>query len=210
MSKKLRYGTYVKICGLTNPDDAALVTRYGPTHVGCLMVQDSPRGIEPSQAKEVFAAAGRGITPVLVFKSEKPEAVKAISKEVGTKHVQLHAYAEVDAEALESAGLIVYRVFDVPAGSNMLPPIIPQPTAKRPALLDVSGGTTGITFPWEILGSDAPLGTFISGGVRPENVSALLTHRPWGIAVSAGIEIKPGLKDKDRVQLLFETLEAGL
>lgn len=200
----------IKICGLTRPEDAELVTKMGATHVGCVMVHDSPRCVNADEAKEVFKASGSKTIHVLVFRASAPSTVREMAKAAGTKHVQLHHFNESEAEELEEGGFTVYRVFEVPSGSNVLPPMLPEPARKRPGVLDVAGGTTGITFPWEILGNQAPKATFISGGVRPENVCALLTHKPFGIDISSGLEIEHGVKDPDRIQLLFDTLEAGI
>jgi len=203
----------IKICGITRPADAELAVSLGATHVGCVMVPDSPRKTSVSQAKEAFAAARnvrRNTTCVLVFRSEDPALVVGTAREAGTKSVQLHQYREADAKTLESEGLSVCRVYDIPTGSNMLPPLNPPPTRKHPAMFDVTGGTAGLTFPWEILGSEAPEYTFVSGGVRPENVCALLTHHPYGIDVGSGVERDAGTKDPDRLVLLFDTLERAL
>ena len=195
----------IKICGVTQPEDSERAVRHGATHIGCVMVPDAPRRITPEQAKEVFAEAGKAIQ-VLVFRAELLEVILASTEVAGTKHVQLHQYDEADAQKLEEAGLTVYRVFEVPSGSNMLPLMAPTPSLEQPAMLDVAGGTSDVTFPWEILGSEAPPSTFISGGVRPENVCALLTHHPYGIDISTGLEITSGIKDPDRMTMFFDTI----
>lgn len=199
----------IKICGITRPSDAELAVRLGATHVGCVMVADSPRRVAPRQAAEVFAAArkaARSTTCVLVFRSEDPSIVSRAAQDAGASWVQVHQFEEADARSLVSRGLTVCRVHDIPTGTNMLPPISPTPTEKQPAMLDVTGGTAGLTFPWEILGNEAPHFTFISGGVRPQNVCALLTHKPYGIDISSGVEREPGIKDPDRLVMLFDAL----
>lgn len=199
----------IKVCGITVPEDAVLAVKLGATHIGCVLVEDSPRRVQPEQAREIFRATPR-IAHVAVFHSVPAEAVIAAARIAGTRQVQLHAYDELEARKCEEAGLKVCRVFDVPSGSNMLPHMMPAPSRQQPAMLDLAGGASGLTFPWEILGSEAPPYTFISGGVRPENVCALLTHNPYGIDISEGLELTPGRKDPDRLSLFFDTLERGL
>ena len=199
----------VKISGITRPEDAEMVVKAGTTHVGCVMVPEWPQRVSTSQAKEIFAAVPRRTIKVLVFRGEGAETVMEAAQAVGTTHVQLYGYQEPDALALEGKGFTVYRTHEVPTGTNLLPPMLPEPTAARPAVLDVTGGASGITFPWEILGHEAPGGIFVSGGVRPENVCALLTHQPYGIDLTEGVERTAGVKDKDRVDLLFEAMMKG-
>ena len=199
----------VKICGITRPEDAEMVVAAGATHVGCVMVSGSQRRVSTSQAQEIFAAVPRSTIRVRVFRGEGAATVAEAAQATGTNHVQLYGYQEADALALEEKGFTVYRTHEIPTGSNLLPTLLPEPSARRPAVLDVTGGASGITFPWEILGHEAPLGTFISGGVRPENVCALLTHQPYGIDLREGVERSVGVKDKDRVDLLFEAMMSG-
>lgn len=198
----------VKICGITRPEDAALVAELGATHLSCVMTPESPWYVPPSDLREIQHAAGKKVRIVLAFRSTPIETVMDVSKQTGIKHVQIASYKEADAQAMEKAGLTVYRTHEVPTGANMLPPLLPEPSDKAPAILQVSVTGTGLTFPWEILGAEAPKGTFIAGGVRPENICALLTHRPWGVALNTGIEREPGVKDPDRLALFFETLQA--
>ncbi len=198
----------IKICGLTRPADAALAVELGATQVGCVMSADSPRAVTPAQAKEIFLAAGRKVRHVLVFRAAARDVITESARIAGTKHVQLAAFLEIDASTLEKAGLSVCRVHEVPTGANMLPPLLPEPTEKSPAILMAAAAGTGLTFPWEILAAEAPHATLIGGGVRPENVCALLTHHPYGLDITSGIEIEPGIKDPDRMALLFETLRS--
>lgn len=196
----------VKVCGLTRPEDAEVALEIGATHLGCVLVPDSPRRVEIGQAREIRAAAGKAEL-VLVFGPENAESIREAAEQVGTKSVQVYGGEPEEMEALEKAGFKVYRVHEIPSGSNLLPPLLPPPSPKRPCVLDVAQGASGITFPWEILGTEAPDGAFISGNVRPENVCALMTHSPYGIDVSTGVEYMPGIKDRDRLKLLFAAIQ---
>jgi phosphoribosylanthranilate isomerase len=200
----------VKICGVTRPEDAEIAVRFGATDIGCVLVADSGRRVDPELAREIFAAAGEGTGHVLVFRQAPANVVQEMAEAVGVRDVQLFHYAESEAVQLESLGFRVYRVHEVPTGCNALPPLRPEPSPERPAVLDVAPGVSNITFPWEILGPEAPPGTFISGNVRPENVCALLTHHPYGIDLCSGVEMDVGRKDPDRLELLFDTLGAAL
>ena len=196
----------IKICGVTRPEDAELAVSYGTTHIGCILVDTTPRRVSPDQAREVFQAAGKKTTPVLVYKDAPASVVLETAAELKVKDVQVFGVSPADAAMMEEKGLRVWRVHEIPTGSNALPPLRPEPSEKSPAVIDVARTASNITFPWEILGPDSPPGTFISGGVRPENVCALLTHHPYGIDICSGVERSPGIKDEDRIELLFDTL----
>ncbi len=198
---------FVKICGLTRPEDARLAVRLGATHVGCVMVPTSPRCASAEQAKSVFRAAGDGVRRVLVFKRQTPSAILEVARHVGTTDVQLYETPEEDALLLERKGMTVYRVQRIDADTGKLPALTPEPTTERPILLDVGGGGSGRTFRWKILGAQAPHAVFIAGGIRADNIAALLTHRPYGIDLSSGVESRPGLKDPARMTAFFEALE---
>jgi indole-3-glycerol phosphate synthase/phosphoribosylanthranilate isomerase len=201
---------YIKICGVTRPDDAALAAKLGATHLSCVMTAESPWFVPPAQAKDIAQAAGKKVRAILSSRNATVETVLEAVRQSGIKSVQLANYREPDAQAVEKAGCTVFRVHEVPTGANMLPPLTPEPSERSPAVLQVAAVGSGLTFPWEILGTDAPAATFIAGGVRPENVCALLTHHPYGIAINSGLESEPGIKDPDRMQLFFETIAEAL
>ncbi len=201
---------FVKICGLTRPEDGRLAVELGATHLGCIMVPSSPRCATVEQARRVFETADDNVKKVLIFKDETMDVIFDVAREVGTNHVQLYGMTETEALNLEASAFTVYRVHEVDFAVQDLPPFIPEPTSARPAVIDVKGGGAGKPFSWDILGSSAPEATFIAGGVRPENLTDLLKHRPYGIDLSSGVESRPGIKDHDRLRLFFNTLESPL
>jgi len=200
----------VKICGLTRAEDACLAVQLGATHLGSVMVSSSPRCASPEQAVRVLEATGGNAHHVLIFKREELDRILEVAGRVGTTHVQLYDMSESDALALEKSGLSVYRVHDLEPGARELPPLRPEPSEERPAILDVGGGGSGTAFSWEILGGKAPHATFIAGGVCPENIAALVKHHPFGVDLSSGVETEPGIKDHRRLELFFENLEKSL
>ena len=200
----------VKICGLTRAEDARAAVHFGATHIGCVVVADSPRYVNADVAKEVFDATEPDTVRVLVFKNERAEKILTTAASAATKHVQVYGLAENEALRLEQEGMTVFRVVGIDPTARSLPSLSPVPSAMRPTVLDVGGGGSGQKFSWGILGARAPHGTFIAGGVRPENISELMKHRPFGVDLSSGVETSPGIKDPHRLQLFFENLEKSL
>ena len=199
----------VKICGLTRPEDARLAVRLGATHVGCVMAPETPRCVSMEQARNVFRAAGDGVRHVLVFRRQDASMILEMARGVRTTDVQLHEMQEEDALLLEKEGMTVYRVKRVDSEIETLPVLTPEPTPERPVLLDVGGGGSGATFRWKILGDEAPHGVFIAGGIRPDNVAALLSHHPYGVDLSSGVESSPGVKDGARLTAFFEAVASA-
>ena len=197
------------IAGLTRPQDAALAIELGATDLGCEIMADSPRRVTPERAKEIFQTATRKTECMLMFQSAPADEVIAAAEAAGVNSVMMSAGFEPEICAVEATGITVYRIHEVPTGTNLLPPLLPEPSRKQPVLLTVSATAHQVTFPWEILGNEAPEHTIVGGNVRPENVCALLTHHPFGILVNSGLELEPGIKDADRMTQLFDTLENG-
>lgn len=194
----------IKICGLTRPEDAQLAVELGATHIGVVRVESSRRRVTPGAARDVFAAAEGRAETVLVFRGAPVHRVIAEATSSRARGVQLYDARDEDVEAVAKEGFRVYRVYRIRAGAGSLPVLEPRPTEARPALVDVGGGGSGRSFDWTLLGEQAPDATFIAGGIRPDNVGALLKHRPYGIDLSSGVERAPGVKDPDKLRALFE------
>ena len=173
------------------------------------MAPETPRCVSVEQARSVFQAAGDGVRRVLVFRRQDASMILEMARAARTTDVQLHEMPEEDALLLEREGLTVYRVQRVDSEIETLPVLTPEPTPERPVLLDVGGGGSGTTFGWEILGDQAPQGVFIAGGIRPDNVAALLSHHPYGVDLSSGVESSPGVKDEARMTAFFEAVASA-
>jgi len=146
---------------------------------------------------------------VLVFRGQDVSEILEVACAVATKNVQLHEMSEEDALWLEEKGLTVCRARHLDPETEFLPALVPEPTPERPVLLDVGSGGSGRSFRWEILGPESPRGVFIAGGIRPDNVAALLSHRPYGVDLSSGIESSPGVKDPERMTAFFEAVRSA-
>ena len=194
----------IKICGLTRPEDARLAVALGATHIGAVRTESSPRWVSAAHARDVFAAAEGKAETVFVFKDIPVRQVIEDAKVSGARGVQLYDASDDDVRALASEGYRVYRVYRMEQDSSSLPRFEPPPNEAQPALLDVGGGGSGRRFDWTLLGERAPRATFIAGGIRPDNVRALLKHRPYGIDLASGVESAPGVKDGTKLRALFE------
>ncbi len=197
----------VKICGLKRVEDAEIAVSLGANLVGAVRTPSSPRRVSVDEARALFSRIGSNAARVLVFRDVPLEEVLSDARASGADWVQLYHASDSDVRRVESEGLRVLRVYDLSEATRRLPAFAAEPSAGRPALLDVGGGGSGRSFDWGLLGGAAPAFTFIAGGIRPENVAELLEHRPYGIDLSSGVEREPGVKDEAKLRRLFDRID---
>ncbi len=199
--------TYVKICGITNLEDALRAAALGADLLGFVFHPPSPRYVTPETAGEIGAAVREeapSVRTVGVFVDLPPETVRAIAAQCGLDCVQLHGSEPPAAAAyLTDAGFEVFKAFRVRDGAE-LDGLDRYRVAAY--LLDAYSpalpGGTGRTFDWEIaLRAKAHGRIILAGGLTPDNVAqAIRAVRPWGVDVSTGVEAAPGRKDHSKLE----------
>lgn len=201
--------TWIKICGITNTEDALTAVEAGADAVGFVFYEKSPRKIDPETVAAVISQLPASIEKVGVFVNQLEEAVCEVADKVGLTGVQFHG----DAEDPHVADLVLARR----PGLKVLvaiPMLRPKPegwammwrTESVYAFLADSGGGTGRTFDWTA--SKGALDTMghlsrvaIAGGLHPGNVAgAIGILHPWGVDVSSGVEAHPGKKDPEKIR----------
>ena len=184
---------FVKICGITNEDDALLAVALGADAVGFVFAP-SPRQIAPTIARDIARRLPPEILTVGVFRDETPERVVEIVHLAGLRGAQLHGH-----ETPETTRYVAARVpFVIQAFAAGDPAL--ERAAQHGAsaiLVDSPAPGSGEVFDWA-LAEGAPFGqrVLLAGGLTPENVAvAIEVVRPWGVDVSTGVEARPGHKD---------------
>lgn len=189
--------TKVKVCGITNLEDARVAVSLGIDALGFIFAK-SPRRVEPAKAEEIIHTLPPMVSTVGVFVDEKEEIVREIASHCRLTILQFHG-----SEPPEYCKLFPQRVIKTfrmkDAGSLKG---IPRYNGYAGAfLLDtykegVMGGT-GETFDWELALKAKAIGPIIlSGGLTPNTVKdAILKVRPYGVDVGSGVESYPGKKD---------------
>ncbi len=187
--------TWIKICGITNLEDACQACSLGVDALGFIFAP-SPRKISPDTAREIILHLPPSIQKVGVFVDEKIEEVKRIFDLCGLNTVQLHG--RETPEYCREIALPVIKAIRV-KDTRSLEEIDRYPFASilLDAWADDRAGGTGKTFPWEIAREIGSKRTFIlSGGLNPGNVGeAIRRLHPAGVDVGSGVEKSPGLKD---------------
>lgn len=189
--------TRVKICGITNIEDAKAAISFGVDALGFIFAE-SPRRIQPDKAREIILNLPPIIGIVGVFVDEKEETVKKIASYCGLNTLQFHGSETPEYCSLFYQKIIkAFRIKD----EMSLKEISHYQRWTDAFLLDtyekgVRGGT-GKTFDWKLAVKSKAFGPIIlSGGLRPNNVKdAILQVRPYGVDVGSGVESLPGKKD---------------
>jgi phosphoribosylanthranilate isomerase len=198
----------VKICGITNVDDALSAADLGADALGFIFVTSSPRYITPSAARKIIQALPPFVVPVGVFADMVYNDILAIIDQTSIGCVQLHG--EEMPEQLMQYPVPVYKSFRV--DSSFDPEILRRYKGSA-YLLDtkISGqpGGTGKIFDWEIAVNAKKYGRIIlAGGLTPENIiEAARKVQPYAVDVNSGVEDRPRKKDHTKLKMLFEQLK---
>jgi phosphoribosylanthranilate isomerase len=195
--------TLVKICGITNIEDARVAADAGADAVG-LIFAESPRRVNVEEAYPISLALPENIIRVGVFVDEEPAEILRISREVGLDLAQLHGdEAPEDVTAIRQGGVEVMKALRVRDAISM--EALDEFGADL-ILLDAHSerarGGTGQRFDWEVAKSLGGRDNIvISGGLRPENVrEAVEFFEPYGVDASSSLEDEPGRKNGERVR----------
>ncbi|MBI4680242.1 MAG: phosphoribosylanthranilate isomerase [Nitrospirae bacterium] len=195
----------VKICGITNIEDAVAAAEYGADAIGFVFQPKSPRAITPETAKNIVSALPPFITTIGVFVNESKWEIEKIIRYVGLNIVQLHGNEPPDACQLNRKVIKAIRVKDL----TDLEPLKRYNVSAF--LLDTYSphtmGGTGQIFNWDIAVEAKKFGRIIlAGGLNHENIEeAIKWVRPYGIDVATGVESnKKGEKDHKKLKLFIE------
>lgn len=192
--------TRIKICGITNIEDACEAVALGVHALGFIFYPSSPRYISPEGAREIIKRLPPFVSKVGVFVNEDIQTVRSIIATSGIDTVQFHgdespAYCSQFVNCIKAfrvrseADVAVLSSYDVSA-----------------FLLDTFSegvfGGTGQTFNWEIALKAKQFGNIIiAGGLTPENVQeAINIVKPYAVDVSSGVELQKGKKDPQKLR----------
>jgi phosphoribosylanthranilate isomerase len=209
--------TRVKICGLTNVEDAEAAAEMGAWALGMIFAADSPRRCAPEQAQRIAAALRRRVELCGVFVNAPMDVVAAAARDIGLTMLQLHGDEGPSycAEAARRTGARVIRAQQV-AGPGDIRDVeryhvdfhlLDARSRERPALR----GGTGETFDWDLVRtrrSRVPL--ILSGGIDAGNAAAAIAAvSPYALDSASGTESAPGHKDRERMAALFAAVRAA-
>lgn len=195
----------VKICGITNDEDARVAVEAGADALGFIMYRKSPRYVDVAMVKRIIAALPPFVVPVGVFVNEEAKVVREVMDTCGFGLAQLHG--DEPATYCQDLGRPVMKAIRLKDRGTFLALAEFHGRANVrgfviDAFSDHAYGGTGQTVDWslaaEVARSSAVL---LAGGLTPENVAdAVRQVRPYGVDVSSGVEASPGKKDHAKVR----------
>ncbi|MEM9130990.1 MAG: phosphoribosylanthranilate isomerase [Actinomycetota bacterium] len=197
---------FVKICGVTNVEDALLAAGLGANAVGMIFAASSRR-IATGEARDIVRRLPPEVLPVGVFRDERAGRVAEIANSIGLRAVQLSGHESVeDTRWLAGRVPVVIKAFAAQ-----------DPNLARAAdygahrlLIDSASPGSGKTFDWTLLQRRPVRHKFLlAGGLTPGNVAeAITTVKPWGVDLATGVEASPGVKDPAKLRQFMANVRA--
>ncbi|GAB3385715.1 phosphoribosylanthranilate isomerase [Lysobacter fragariae] len=207
------FRTRIKFCGMTRAGDVRLASELGVDAVGFVFVKKSPRCVAAEEARAMRGALAPLVDSVALFMDNPAEEVREIVRQVRPTLLQFHGTE--DDTFCRSFGLPYLKVVamgDVRNHEGMDHPGLTLRAGYPNAagfLFDSHApgaqGGSGRTFDWTRIPQDLGRPWLLAGGLKPENIfDAVVATRPWGVDVSSGIELSPGVKDGNRMRQFVE------
>jgi phosphoribosylanthranilate isomerase len=198
----------VKICGITNVEDALLACEFGADAIGLNFYEKSPRCISPFTASKIIRKLPPFVAPIGVFVNWQAAPVTTLAKALGLAAAQLHGDEDPKLVGEIAKRISVIKALHVEKGGALH--AFAKFRGATAFLLDASHtgqyGGTGHTTDWSLAHTAAKSHRILlAGGLTPENVvQAILAVRPYAVDVTSGVEWKPGKKDPRKLRAFFD------
>ncbi len=195
--------TRIKICGITNADDARAALAAGADAIG-LVFAASPRRVGPEQARRIARSVPPLATVVGVFRDAPPDEIADVLARVPLDVLQLHGDEPPrQCAALPRRVVKRFRILKTDTPDTLRAQLAAYRVSA--ALLDPGAGD-GQPFDWT-LARELPGPVMLAGGLCAENVGdAIRTARPYAVDVCSGVEREPGRKDHDKMRAFVEAV----
>jgi len=205
--------TLIKICGITNLEDALAAVAAGADALGFNFYKPSPRYITPQSAREIIEQLPGSVLTVGVFVNEEsPQAVMDIANKATIKALQLHGDESPDYCSELAADTHVIKTLAV---SEDFDPKLPCAYQVDAIMLDTRDnrlrGGTGRVFDWSIAQQVSRIvpKLYLAGGLSPENIAeAIEKVRPYAVDACSALEDKPGTKNHERIRAFVEIVRS--
>jgi phosphoribosylanthranilate isomerase len=185
----------VKICGITNFEDAKFASDAGADALGFVFYEKSPRYITPQKAKEIISMLPPFISKIALFVNETPQKIDEICEFIGADYAQIHFDANKDFyEKLKTKHIKVIRaksredVWKYPNEYRIIDAFVPE----------FGGSGKRVNLEWfECIDKSKII---LAGGLNPINLKEILNLGFYGVDVSSGVEKEKGKKDLLKVK----------
>jgi phosphoribosylanthranilate isomerase len=203
----------IKICGITNTDDAKACVELGATLIGLNFYPQSPRYLEPNIGRQIVETLPAYVDAVGVFVDGSAEEIRKTAKTTRVRSVQLHGNFSPEIAHELAREFRVIRAFSTdarfrPEDVSLFPDCDVLIDAHHP---DLRGGT-GRTCDWSAAQATLVFARFLilSGGLNTQNVGrAIAAVRPHAVDVCSGVETAPGVKDRRALERFIKAVQAA-
>jgi len=205
----------VKICGITREEDLAVAVAAGADAVGFLVgVPSSPRNLTLKRAEKLLRQVPIFVDSVVVTAPQNIEGLAKICERLKPIAIQIHGKKQLEASEIRE----IIRNTRLIKTIYVNPEALSETTIKDSKIFDAilldsftrgQYGGTGRIHDWklsrQIREAVAPTPVILAGGLKPENVKeAILTVQPYAVDVASGVELRPGIKDPEKVRAFVE------
>lgn len=200
----------VKICGITNLEDALLCESFGADALGFILYENSKRFVKPEVVKEIVRQLSPFTLKVGVFVNTDSNTINDVSKFVGLNIVQLHG--DEMPEQIEEINLPVIKAFRISAHFDF--EVIEQ-YKNCYHLFDTYSSTeyggTGKSFNWNLIPKELTNKIILSGGISSASIKNIIKEvNPLAVDISSSLELYPGKKDEQKVKDFFNNLKGAI
>ncbi len=203
--------TRIKICGITNLEDAKFAIEAGADAIGLVFYKNSPRYVAINSAEYIIKNSSPFINYIGLFVDAEESYVRKVLNRVAIDTLQFHGQESEEACAIYNKPYIKA----VRMSEDVVLPELCEKYSSASALLldtyvkDVPGGT-GLSFDWDIIPKGLSKPIVLAGGLNESNVkNAISQVQPYAVDVSGGVEIEKGIKDPVKIKnFIREALNA--
>ena len=203
--------TQIKICGITNEEDALHAAGCGAAALGFIFYPPSPRYVKPEDARKIISVLSDKLVKIGVFVNEKVDEIKRVMEYCGLDMIQLHGDESPEYCLDFQASRIIKAVeltneddlniaFDYDVAALLV-------DSRHAGLY----GGTGKKANWDLayrIKKNKPL--ILSGGLNEENiVQAIKNVAPHALDINSGVESKPGKKNHAKLARIFDIIRSA-
>ena len=196
----------VKICGITNIEDAILCSQLGADALGFIFYEKSKRNIEYSKAEIIIQHLPSFIVKVGIFVDQEANEINTISQKIGLNAVQL--YGDVTQSVINEINLPVIKCFRIKNDFNFsMLNNYTHCSFMLDTFSDEALGGTGESFDWKIIPIELRDKIIMAGGISADNIEYIFNNmNPAAVDLSSSVELLPGKKDADKLKDFFHKI----
>jgi len=197
----------IKVCGITTPEQAEVISTFEPTHIGVVHFEKSPRHVDIKRIKDIKKSLTNSVKLTAVVVNPDEKTVEELLKTVDI--IQFHGDESISFVLKFPSDRVIkaFRIKEEKDLDRLIPFVEAGITTLIDAFTEKAYGGTGKRINPEL--AKKAINRFkkvvLSGGLSDENIEDILKKlRPYGVDASSKLEIKPGLKDVEKVKKFIE------